>query len=425
MKRITGFVAGGAPVVLLVITLAFGTIVGTPTPVVYAADQATGDVVMVDLSRLYNNDGVATEDDPIDGDLDGLGWSLMAEEMPAPGSVIKVDGVSFRIPETLTEPFVENNVQLLGQRIDVLPGRYYDVYFLATATNGSKKADVTFVYADGSTGQSELRVSDWCGEAKPHEVAAVQMTGRYGPEGKQDLRVTIFATKLAVDPQKELIRIEFGEEVNIHLFALSLGKKPGLLQVAAVPLFQPPAAVKQVDISSAFNQDGISTAANPGDGNLDNVGWSLAAEVMPPSGKVTKLAGVDFQMPDYTDGKLNNIEARGQELKVPTGQYHALYMLALAHNGGQRSKLTINYADGSTQVVDLMVSDWCGGPDYGEGVAIEMPYRYDRKGKSAPACRLFRLWWNLDPAKTLTSITLPDNPNIHVFAISLGLPEAQ
>ncbi|MBE3583404.1 MAG: hypothetical protein IMX01_04735 [Limnochordaceae bacterium] len=412
-----GVMAAGA---LALAGMVWGTVVVPGEAATVATGKAVGDVVLVDLGPYFNNDGVATEEDLVDGDLDGLGWSLMAEEMPDPGSVFTIDKVAFQIPETRATN-ARNNMVLYNQQVVVPAGHYSDAYFLATATGGLKKATITFVYADNTASKADLKVSDWAGQPSQGEVAAIRMSGRYNVLGKQDLPVSLYASKLALNPSKELVRIDFPEEVGIHLFALSLGTKPGLLQVAEAPAFREP-VVQVVDLSGQFNQDGIGTAANPADGNFDGVGWNLAAETLPPAGKVTKLAGVDWLMPSYLEGELNNIQAKGQMITLPEGQYSGLYILATATGGGQTGKLTLQYADGSTQAVDIRVSDWCGDPSFGEEVALKMPYRYDRQGQTGPEPRLFRLWWNIDANKQLTGVTLPNNPSIHILAISLGLP---
>ena len=402
------------PMLLLLLAMAAGL------PVTAAEAGVQGQTVLVDLAPHFNNDGVATDEDPVDGNLDGLGWSLMAEEMPSPGSVIQVKDVFFRIPETRAS-FVKNNMVFYNQKVDVPAGKYHDAYFLATATGGAKRAKLTFVYADGERVVSELRVSDWAGQPQPAEVAAVRMSGRYNVLGKQNLNVSLYATAIPLNPAKELIWIEFPEEVNIHLFALSLGLAPNLLPIEGVEVFREPIS-RPVDLRAQFNQDGVGTQSNPADGNFDGVGWNLAAELMPPAGEVVKMAGVEWLMPEYTDGLPNNVQARGQLISMPKGVYSGLYILATATGGGQASKLTVNYADGSTQTVDFRVSDWCGDPGFGEEIAWEMAHRYDRNGPTGPRTRLFRVWWKLDAAKQVDSITLPDNPKIHIFAVTLGLP---
>ncbi|MBE3576406.1 MAG: hypothetical protein IMX00_01715 [Limnochordales bacterium] len=403
------------PFVMLLLVLA-----GLPVKAAAQANMIQGQTVLVDLEPYFNNDGVATEEDPVDGNLDGIGWSLMAEEMPPAGSIIQVKDVFFRIPETRA-PFVKNNMVFYNQKVEVPAGKYYDAYFLSTATGGAKRARLTFVYADGERVEAELRVSDWAGQPQPTEVVAVRMSGRYNVLGKQDLPVSLYATAISLNPNKELVRIEFPEQVNIHLFALSLGLAPNLLPIEGLEVFREPISLP-VDLRAHFNQDGVSTLANPADGNFDGVGWNLAAELMPPAGQVVKLAGVEWLMPEYADGLLNNIQARGQRLPLPKGMYSGLYILATATGGGQTGKLTVNYADGSTQTVDIRVSDWCGEPSFGEEVAWEMAHRYDRNGPTGPATRLFRVWWKLDASREIESVVLPNNPSIHIFALTLGLP---
>jgi PKD repeat protein len=182
------------------------------------------------------------------------------------------------------------------------------------------------------------------------------------------------------------------------------------------------------DLAPFFNNDGISSHDNPGDGNFDGGGWSYAAETLPESVRETGgplvVDGVDFQVPDPTDGRLNNVEADGQTIPLPTGRFTDVAVLASAHNGDVDQPAVVTYADGSTSTVQLRFTDWASSPRFGETVAVDMPHRHDANGDTGP--RVFL--WSQSIAvqdKDLASITLPDDPRLHVFAISAVVPAEQ
>ena len=106
------------------------------------------------------------------------------------------------------------------------------------------------------------------------------------------------------------------------------------------------------DLSELFNNDGISTDANPGDGNFDGGGWTFAAELLPQAvqqnGGPVRINDVDYDFGSPADGQLNNVESDGQVITLPTGTYDELSILATAHNGDVQKEATLAYNDGST-----------------------------------------------------------------------------
>ncbi|WP_246856052.1 PKD domain-containing protein [Nocardioides xinjiangensis] len=176
------------------------------------------------------------------------------------------------------------------------------------------------------------------------------------------------------------------------------------------------------DLSELFNNDGISTDANPGDGNFDGGGWSFAAELLPPAvqpdGGPVRLNGVDYDFGSPADGQLNNVEADGQVISLPTGTYDELSILATAHNGDVQEQGTLTYNDGTTAQVPLRFTDWAVTPKFGEEIAIDMPYRHNGGGDTSPRVMIFTQRVALEAGKQPDTLTLPVNPKLHVFAVS-------
>jgi PKD repeat protein/glucose/arabinose dehydrogenase len=176
------------------------------------------------------------------------------------------------------------------------------------------------------------------------------------------------------------------------------------------------------DLTPHLDNDGISQHANPGDGNFDNGGWVYAAETLPAAirdaGGPIEIDGVDYEFPSTADGELNNVTARGQTIQLPSGRYDELRLLGSAANGSFQAPATITYTDGSTLTAPLGFSDWAVAPRYGEQVALPMPHRHDQNGDTGPAVSIFAQALAVDPDKDLATITLPDEPDMHVFAIS-------
>ncbi len=176
------------------------------------------------------------------------------------------------------------------------------------------------------------------------------------------------------------------------------------------------------DLSELFNNDGISTDANPGDGNFDGGGWTFAAELLPQAvqqnGGPVRINDVDYDFGSPADGQLNNVESDGQVVTLPTGTYDELSILATAHNGDVQKEATLAYNDGSTVQVPLRFTDWAVTPKFGEEIAIDMPYRHNGGGDTSPRVMIFTQRIPLEAGKQPDTLTLPVDPKLHVFAVS-------
>ncbi|HTS05083.1 MAG TPA: hypothetical protein VMP68_05830 [Candidatus Eisenbacteria bacterium] len=173
-----------------------------------------------------------------------------------------------------------------------------------------------------------------------------------------------------------------------------------------------------VDLSSSFSvygiyQDGVTYAT----GGLDGVGYSYSANLL---GTSRVLNGLLFNlgptnMPDA-------IPATGQSIAIPTGKYKVLVLIGTGIQGNQLSRtLTVTYTDGSRSHVLQSFSDWYTPQQYSnEYEAVAMPYRNFEDGTKDK--RIFNLYaypYPLNSTKTVQSVTLPNDPNIMVLAVTL------
>jgi hypothetical protein len=165
-----------------------------------------------------------------------------------------------------------------------------------------------------------------------------------------------------------------------------------------------------VDLSRAYNEDGVATQANPSQGNFDGQGNSYAADLLPPPGPAT-FAGVTYQAPPTTGRDPNLVKANGQAIVLPTGRYSSLEIVGAASNGSTGSDgLTaiVTYQNGSTALVPLKFTSWTSRhPDFDNGVALRMPYRLGAGGKSSVAVSLYKTTLRLDPHQQIRAISLP------------------
>jgi len=183
---------------------------------------------------------------------------------------------------------------------------------------------------------------------------------------------------------------------------------------------------------TAYNNAGISDDTDV-TGQFDNSGFSYSLQALTKAGLVAgqpvTAGGVQFTWPLPGIGFPDNAVADGQQVTVnaPAGT-QTLGFLGAATNGPSQGVITLHYSDGSTAQYWLGLSDWTlnGGsasaPSYGNQIVATLPYR-DCAGCSGPdntKTYVFDTGVPVDPAKTLTSVTLPlgaTQGNLHVFAI--------
>lgn len=165
-----------------------------------------------------------------------------------------------------------------------------------------------------------------------------------------------------------------------------------------------------VDLSGAYNEDGVATQANPSQGNFDGQGNSYAADLLPTPGPAT-FGGVTYQAPPTTGTDMNFVKANGQAVVLPTGRYSRLDIVGASSNGSTGSNgstAIVTYKNGSTALVPLEFTNWVSrGPDFGNGVALRMPYRLGAGGESPVAVSLYQTTLRLDPHKQIRAISLP------------------
>ncbi len=114
------------------------------------------------------------------------------------------------------------------------------------------------------------------------------------------------------------------------------------------------------------------------------------------------------------------MQAAGQSIALPAGQYSQLKILATAVNGNQASQtFTVHYSDGSSSTFTQSISDWYTPQHYaGESVAVASAYRNaSGGGTDSRTFDVYGYALTLDSSKTVTSITLPNNSHVAVLAI--------
>lgn len=167
------------------------------------------------------------------------------------------------------------------------------------------------------------------------------------------------------------------------------------------------------------NHDGAATVAASEQGDFDGGGWSYDGDLLPPAGPVT-WDGVTYLAPDATGTAANFVEARGQGLLLPAGNHGSLRLVGASHSGPVTTILIVQYADGTSAELQVTVGDWGGETPDGSTVVLDMPHRIKAgQGIDTPPVRLYGTAAPLDAAKTVRSLTLPNEPRVEVYAVTL------
>ncbi len=174
----------------------------------------------------------------------------------------------------------------------------------------------------------------------------------------------------------------------------------------------------QVDLSSEFNVNGIyPDGVTYTTGGLDGLGNSYSANLL---GSSRVLNGVLLTL--GTAGQPDAVGSSGQTVTLPQGKFSALVVLGTGVNGDQTSQtFIVHYTDGSSAPAVQNFSDWYTPQTYPhelEGVA--MAYRnLDNGTKDKRTFNLYGYRFGLNSAKTVESVTLPNDASVLILAGTL------
>jgi hypothetical protein len=174
----------------------------------------------------------------------------------------------------------------------------------------------------------------------------------------------------------------------------------------------------QVDLSSEFNLNGIyQDGMTYTTGGLDGMGYSYSSNLLSTS-RVFNGILFDFGPANLLDA----VASSGQVVSLPQGQFSSLILLASGIQGNQASQgLTVNYSDGTSSHFTQSFSDWFTPQKFaGEFEAVAMPYRdFGDGSKDKRTFSLYGYRFALNAAKTVQSVTLPNDANVVVLAGTL------
>ena len=195
-----------------------------------------------------------------------------------------------------------------------------------------------------------------------------------------------------------------------------------------------------VNLAPHFNNAGIASCCDLGAYGLDGMGTIFCAESLPAPGTTIAHNGTRFVFSTKSDGVLDNISCEGQDIPLPVGYYRTLHILGMCDWRAFEEPLQLRAPDGTFTETRLGLSDASHyqGLQYGEREALTCPLV--TPDSLIPHVFLFGIplpgagyemtethieagiWHqviSLEASRPLAGLILPDNPSMHLFALTL------
>jgi hypothetical protein len=369
---------------------------GQPAPVYTPTPVALG----------YNQQGIYADGSTFSssGGLDGYGTAFSANSQ---GTSRTWNGGTY----TIGAAGGNNVVDASGQTISLPFGNYSTLSLLAAATPGAQTGQSFVIhYSDGTTQTITQSFSDWAtAQNFPGESVAVTSPHSDRYDGSEGGSVHVYGYTFNLDPDKIVTGITLPNDGAVRIFAIDTAGRPQTLTSAT-------------QVSLSFNQQGIYSdgATFASSAGIDGGGTALSANLL---GTSQTWNGQTFGI--GAAGANNVVSAAGQTIALPTGSYAELSFLGTGVDGNQPSQtFTVTYTDDSTQTFTQSMSDWYTSQGYaGESVATSLAYRDLNNGTQQTLSNPFHVYgysFELNPDKTVASITLPNNSDIKVLAIDVA-----
>ena len=177
-----------------------------------------------------------------------------------------------------------------------------------------------------------------------------------------------------------------------------------------------------------YDTDMVSFDANKKDGGGDAGGNTISGELLPAT---IDSAGVVFNMGPTTDGAMNAVACRGQTIALPEGGFSRAYLLAASVDGDRKgvfggTELTVQDWGGFIGHWDAR--HWQGGrlesitPAYikRDPVAWFGTHRHGANGQNQIYTYTYIYRYAVDLPTGAKTFTLPDNPAIRVYAVTVA-----
>lgn len=184
-----------------------------------------------------------------------------------------------------------------------------------------------------------------------------------------------------------------------------------------------------------YDMNPASFDKTPNGADFDGKGSSYPAELMPYS---LTCGGIEFSLGPSAKENPKALSCRGQKISLPSGDFNKLYFLAASVGGdvparfqidGRSSNLTIQewtgkigqwnnriWQNGKKKILGLQPYFIKRDP-----IAWFASHIHNNKGENEPYQYSYLFRYSLDLPQGAKTLTLPENDNIHIFAITSAM----
>jgi len=352
----------------------------------------------VPLAPYFNAVGLAADGAAFSGGADNWGYAYSA-------NLVGAAQIWNSTPFSLGLANASNIVRCAGQTISLPPERETQVCLLAAGVNGNQASQTfTVTYTNGTTSLFTQSLSDWATpQSYAGESVVTTMPYRDVSSGAQNnTTVNLYGYGFTLDNTRVAMSLTLPNNGNVVVLGVTV-------QNAPVP----------VSLSSDYNLAGIySDGTTFTNGGTDGDGNAYSANQL-GADRFWKNMLFNFGPININ----NTVNCAGQTLALPIGQYASVSLLAAGVNGNQTSQqFMITYTNNATTTFTQSFSDWVVPTAYpGQTTVLTMPY-HDSKGGGYDysEANLYGYTFPLNSAYVAQSLTLPNNGNVVILAITLA-----
>lgn len=214
-----------------------------------------------------------------------------------------------------------------------------------------------------------------------------------------------------------------GNKINFNISKY----QPKTFAVKLAPVAEKAEKPSCYPLTIPYNEDVMSSDSKRNDGQFGSTEFTYPAELVPDT---IVTDGISFVMGNRADGMPNAIRCSGQTIAVPQNtDSHKLYLLAASANP-DGSQIEFSVDGQKTQSVKIenvgnFVGQW--GTEYSDryyrknNVAFTATHKHNIvQDKDIPYHYMYMYKYLIPVSTTATSITLPDNPDVYIMAMTLS-----
>ena len=367
---------------------------------------------------------------------------------PNQPNVARFGGQTIGLSQALIDAQFDTTKRSVQQAVNV-------VNLAGAAVNGAQKdVPIRLNYTDGTSEIWTQSFSDWLTPSYFANEAIISTQGhRNTASGGTDSTVNhVFGYSHPTAQGKTLASVTLPEDVDVVLLGLamstaivvSLGQNVSNSPLNTFGITTPPWQVP--------NRLGFDGRGNYYDAfNLNNMSAPWGDVILrgdpPPSEIAMSWAGAVFQVgpiptsngevPNFKGGDYprNVVQASGQLIYMPAGDYTQIQLIGAAANGTQTDQaITVNFTDGTSATWTQTFSDWASTPTPGSvagEAVVNGGTRVNKLGNATnTTANVYGYSYAIPEGKTVQSLALPDGldpggkgGNVGILGISLvGTP---